>query len=322
MTISSNVRKAGPFTGNGSASAFPFYFKVFQAADLLVVRLNTFNSIETTLALTTDYTVSLNADQDSNPGGTVTLVAGALATGFTLTITSDIANLQPTDITNQGGFYPEVIEDSLDRATIQIQQLQEEADRALTLPLSTPSSVSTELPPPSANEFLVWNPTATALQNVDANTLATIVAYGTARANVFNGNGSQTIFVLSDNPGALNNLDVSIGGITQTPGIDYTWTSGNNLTFIVAPPAGTNNILVRYMQGLPSTGGLDIRIDNFTGTGSQTNFSLASVPSNENNTSVYVSGVYQQKNSYSVTGGTLIFSEAPPVNTKIEVNYI
>ncbi len=79
MTISSNIRKAGPFTGNGSTAAFPFYCKVFQASDLLVVQLDTATNIETTLALTTNYTVSLNADQDSNPGGTVTLVAGALS---------------------------------------------------------------------------------------------------------------------------------------------------------------------------------------------------------------------------------------------------
>lgn len=251
MTISSTVRKAGPFVGNGTASAFPFYFKVFQASDLLVVKLATSTSIEQTLALTTDYTVALNPDQDSNPGGTVTLVAGALATGFTLTITSDISNLQPTDITNQGGFYPEVIEDSLDRATIQIQQLQEESDRALTLPLSTPSSVSTELPPPQANYLIGWNEDADGLQNFDGGSLATVVAYGTARGDIFSGDGIQTVFVLTSNPGAQANLDVSISGVTQRPGLDYTWISGTNVTFTSPPPAGTNNILIRYWLGLP-----------------------------------------------------------------------
>lgn len=252
MTISSNVRKAGPFTGNGTASAFPFYFKVFQASDLLVVKLTISSSIETTLALTTDYTVTLNSDQDSNPGGTVTLVAGALATGFTLTITSDIGNLQPTDLTNQGGFYPEVIEDSLDRATIQIQQLAEEANRALTLPLSTPSSVSTELPPPQANYLIAWNEDADGLQNVSTGDVATIASYGATRAELFSGTGSQTVFTLSENPGATANLDVSISGVTQRNGIDFNWVSGTNLTFMTAPPAGTNNILVRYVRALPA----------------------------------------------------------------------
>lgn len=137
MTISSTNRKAGPFIGNGTASVFSFSFKVFTAADLQVVKLNVATTIETTLALTTDYTVSLNTDQNANPGGSITLVAGALASGYNLVITSDIGNLQPTDLTNQGGFYPDVINDSLDRATIQIQQLQTAVDRAALLPITS-----------------------------------------------------------------------------------------------------------------------------------------------------------------------------------------
>ena len=136
MTISSTTRIAGPFIGNGTASTFAFTFKVFAAADLDVVRLTTSTGIEATLVLNSDYTVALNQNQDSNPGGSVTLTAGALASGFTLTITSDLANLQPTDLTNQGGFYPEVIEDSFDRSTIQIQQMAGEVNRSLKFPIS------------------------------------------------------------------------------------------------------------------------------------------------------------------------------------------
>ena len=137
MTISSTNRKAGPYIGNGTTTVFPFYFKVFTAADVEVVRLTVATNVETTLALTTDYTVALNTDQNATPGGSITLVAGALAAGFNLVITSDIGNLQPTDLTNQGGFYPDVINDALDRATIQIQQLQESVDRAALLPITS-----------------------------------------------------------------------------------------------------------------------------------------------------------------------------------------
>ena len=136
MTISSTTRVAGPFTGNGTASTFSFTFKVFSAADLFVQRVTIADGTTTTLVLTTDYTVSLNGNQNTNPGGSITLVAGALASGYTLTITSDIDNVQPTDLTNQGGFYPEVITDSLDRATIQIQQVAATANNALHAPIS------------------------------------------------------------------------------------------------------------------------------------------------------------------------------------------
>ena len=121
MTISSQTRKAGPFVGSGSTGPFAFAFKIFQPSDMLVVKVNNATTVETTLVLTTDFTVSLNFDQNSNPGGNVTLVA-PLAVGYNMVMSSQIPYLQETDLTNQGGFYPEVITSSLDNLTIQTQQ--------------------------------------------------------------------------------------------------------------------------------------------------------------------------------------------------------
>lgn len=135
MTISSENRKAGPYTGNDSTSAFPFAFKVFSAADVLVVHTD-LGSVESTLTLGTDYTVALNPNQDSNPGGTVTLPA-PLTSGYLLTLTSNVANLQPTNLTNQGGFYPAVLNAALDRLTILIQQVIEQLSRAVKTPISS-----------------------------------------------------------------------------------------------------------------------------------------------------------------------------------------
>lgn len=63
-------------------------------------------------------------------------------------------------------------------------------------------------------------------------------------------------------------------------------------------------------------------IANFTGDGSDTTFTLASAPASENSTNVYINGVYQQKNTYSIAGAVITFSEAPPVTSSIEVNYV
>lgn len=60
---------------------------------------------------------------------------------------------------------------------------------------------------------------------------------------------------------------------------------------------------------------------NLSGDGVQTVFSLPSAPIDENSTNVYVNGVYQQKNTYSVSSSSLTFSEAPPVTSTIEVMY-
>ncbi len=136
MTISSETRKTSPFVGNNVTTAFPFTFKVFSSSEVEVVRVVDATEVETTLVLTTDYTVSLNADQDADPGGTVTLLS-ALATGTTLVITSNVANTQSTALTNNGGFYPNVIEDALDRATIQIQQLSEQVERSVKVPITS-----------------------------------------------------------------------------------------------------------------------------------------------------------------------------------------
>ncbi len=83
--------------------------------------------------------MSLNADQDGSPGGSVTLTAGVLATGYTLIISSSIDELQETDITNAGGFYPEVITNALDLLTILVQQLQEQVNRSIKLPTTDPA---------------------------------------------------------------------------------------------------------------------------------------------------------------------------------------
>ena len=160
MTISSTTRLAGPYTGTGTTGPFTFAFKVFQASDLYLVKLEISTGTETVLTLTTDYTVALNGNQDSNPGGSITLVA-ALTSAYTLTVTSDIANLQPTDITNQSGFYPEVITDALDRATIQIQQISNIGDRTLKIPVSDGLSLNMELPTATdrANGYLAFTGT-------------------------------------------------------------------------------------------------------------------------------------------------------------------
>jgi parallel beta-helix repeat protein len=144
MTISTTDRKAGPFDGNDVTVDFPFTFKVFSAADLYVIKADSAGA-ETVLVLSSDFTVSLNADQDSNPGGTLTLPA-ALATGYTLTITSDIDILQPVELTNMGGFYPTVINTALDRLTMLIQQVAESVARSVKFSVSTPSDEITELP--------------------------------------------------------------------------------------------------------------------------------------------------------------------------------
>jgi hypothetical protein len=253
MSISSTTRKAGPYLGNGATTVFAFAFKVFQASDLKVIQTDN-AGVDAVLELGTHYSVTLNGNQDTAPGGAVTMLSAPVS-GAKLTITSDVPITQPMVLTNSGGFYPGVLNDSADRLTIIAQQMQEQLDRALTIPVTT-SGVSTEAPKPEANKVLAWNADGSGLQNIDAATLATIIAYGTGRIDAFTGDGVTVNFALTDSPGAIANLTVTVGGLVQAPTLDYTWTSGTTLTFTSPPPSGAR-ILARYAQALPSGGSVD-----------------------------------------------------------------
>lgn len=242
MAISSDTRKAGPFSGNDVTTAFPFAFKVFEAADLRVVHTDV-DGVEVDLVLGSDFSVELNFDQDNDPGGTVTLVT-APADGEKLTITSDVPARQPLVLTNNGGFYPRVINDAFDRITIIAQQLIEQMGRTIRLPIS--STASAQLPEPQANAVLTWNSTADGFTNVSLNDLATVSGYADARVEVYEGDGAKTQFAVDFNPGVLANLDIAVGGVTQTAGVDFTW-SGTTVTFAEAPPDGAT-VQIRYAR--------------------------------------------------------------------------
>jgi len=52
---------------------------------------------------------------------------------------------------------------------------------------------------------------------------------------------------------------------------------------------------------------------NATGNGVQTIFAVTSTPF-----AIYINGVYQNQNTYTVSGGNVTFSEAPPITSVIE----
>lgn len=63
--------------------------------------------------------------------------------------------------------------------------------------------------------------------------------------------------------------------------------------------------------------------DTFSGTGSQTAFTVSAAPANSNSLIVAVSGVLQDPSTYSVSGTTLTFSAAPPAGTgNISVRFL
>lgn len=165
MTVSAAPALAGPFDGNDVATTFPFDFKIFAEGDLSVVLRDALTA-EYLLTLGVDYSVSMNPDQNADPGGSITypLSGSPLATGERLTISTGLQLSQQTVFTNLGKFFPATVEDTFDRVVMLLRQIQAENDRALRVPVSL-SDVGTDLPTPVAGAALVWNDDGTALVN-------------------------------------------------------------------------------------------------------------------------------------------------------------
>ncbi len=138
MSVPEVLRRAGPFEGNGSAKEFAFHFKVFTG-DQIAVYVSA--SDDSDVLLENGYSVELNEDQEVLPGGTVYLIE-PLPEGRRLSVLSNVPYDQPMVLTNQGGFYPNTVNNGVDRLEIQIQQLLEKVGRALLVPVT--SDVSAE----------------------------------------------------------------------------------------------------------------------------------------------------------------------------------
>lgn len=321
MTINSEVRVAGPFLGNDVTVGFPFTFKVFAADEVLVVIEEA--GVETVLELSADYTVTLNADQEAAPGGQVTLVAGALASGKTLTLTSALAPLQPVDLTNRGGFYPRVINASLDRLTILVQQLSERLSRTLVAPISDGGAGFGDLPGVSARKGSVLafdEVTGAPRVGPQIGAIATVVV-NTAAINAVANNITDVNIVAANVEDVTNFADVYYGPSATDPSTrrDGSPLQKGDLYF------STEEDAVRAYDGARwgAVASGSISSHTFSGDGVTTDFVLPSSPGAKNNTQVYISGVYQQKGGYSLTGvggTTLSFSSPPPAGTdNIEV---
>ena len=92
-------------------------------------------------------------------------------------------------------------------------------------------------------------------------------------------------------------------------------TSTNVLTVDSAPGSGEEVVVHQVGKGVAGSGHTQ---DSFTGNGSTAAYTLSVTPITENDVFVYLDGVYQHKNTYSVSGTTLTFDTNVPNNVAIE----
>lgn len=149
MTVPATPRRAGPYAGNDVTTVFPFGFQVFGVDDVSW-SLTTAAGNTSTLVRGTDYNVTLNPDQDSNPGGSIAYpISGSpLATGDTLVGVGALPYDQVTDLPPGGPYRALTIEQAFDRTVFQMQQLVEVLNRALVF--SPSDATGSTLPPASS----------------------------------------------------------------------------------------------------------------------------------------------------------------------------
>jgi len=82
-----------------------------------------------------------------------------------------------------------------------------------------------------------------------------------------------------------------------------------------------------YLGGVAITSSADVEFQttyltaSYIGNGSTVAYALTANPQSEGNVSIYIDGVYQNKTTFSLSGTTVTFSEAPPLNSAIEIVY-
>jgi hypothetical protein len=148
MTVSNIDYRAGPYHSGSDEgqNIFNFYFKVFFKEDVRVVLKSTLG-VESDLVLDTDYSVTMNGDQDNNPGGYVTTTDSYPYDAVrTITVVSNIPELQGTALPNGGQWNPRVVENGLDKAMLIPHQLHGFMDRCIRVPISEEDLPVVELP--------------------------------------------------------------------------------------------------------------------------------------------------------------------------------
>jgi len=76
----------------------------------------------------------------------------------------------------------------------------------------------------------------------------------------------------------------------------------------------SNDVLIATYDNVFGSGAF--AVTNYTGNGSTVAYAVSG-----NVVAVYINGVYQNRNTYSISSSTLTFSEAPPLTSLIEILY-
>ena len=222
MTVSSLTTK-NSYSGNGSTTTFAYGFKIFASAEIKVF-IRSAAGTETLKSLTTHYTLT-NVGNAS--GGNVVFESGSVPSNTeTVVLIRDTALTQTLDLVENDPFLSGSFENSLDKVTHQMIELQEEVDRSFKVSKTNTitSAEFTDNAAGRASKVLGFSSNGSALEAITGrvNTVTT--------SNVSTGGNATAAFTASS--GALA-LGIPIGatgaqGNTGNTGASTKWTTGNS----------------------------------------------------------------------------------------------
>jgi hypothetical protein len=119
--------------------------------------------------------------------------------------------------------------------------------------------------------------------------------------------GTTTVFALGMLPSQPSAVMVFLDGVFQSQPSDYSL-SGTTLTYTTPPASGAKHVAM-----VPVAGGAPIgAVPTGTVNGTNTIFSLPSVPTTPGATMLFFGGIYQTQGiDYTLSGSTITFARAP-----------
>lgn len=155
MTLSAQIGRT-IFTGNGSTTQFSYGQRFYDPSELKVVHYDTTTLTETALT-GGQYDLDYSGASPYNSATITYPLAGApMAATEQLIVYRSPALTQEADLTNQSAYFLSSLENQLDQLTTFVQNMQDQLNRALVLPVSTPTGKKITMGPPVGEAVLRW----------------------------------------------------------------------------------------------------------------------------------------------------------------------
>ena len=261
----SNVARRVVYTNTG-VGPYAFTFEILANTDIAVYRGSTL------LTLTTDYSVTINA----NGTGSVTLVTAGTGN---ISIVGARAIQRTSDYTTGGDLFASTLNVDLDSQTIYSQQVAETAERALKAPVTDPTDIAMTLPAKAtrAGTVLAFNATTgnpetgpsiasvttVAAQSANINTVATNIA----SVNTVAGNNSNVTTVA----GISSNVTTVAGSISNINTVADDLNEGVSEINTVAVNIADVNTVGTNISNVNTVAGISANVTSVAGNSSNIN---------------------------------------------------